>query len=116
MDVIDAPTYQIIFLDSIQEILETVFQKFKDVKYLVLTDDNLNRLYHKEIESIFHKANKQFFTFVLNNGEINKTRYQKNRAENFLFQNKFERDDIIISIGIDFSFIKALSLRWRACW
>jgi len=104
MDVIDAPTYQIIFLDSIETILETIFQKFKDVKFLVLTDDNLNRLYQKEIESIFHKANRQHFTFVLNNGEINKTRYQRTRAENFLFQNKFERDDIIIAIGI-FSFV-----------
>lgn len=100
MESIESSSYRIYFIETIDAIVTHITQQFPDVKFCLLTDDNLSHLYLNEIQAAFQKAKRHYVTFILNHGEINKTRYQKQRAENFLFQNKFERDDIIISIGL----------------
>ena len=99
MESIDSSSYKIHFIDSLSDIFVPIFQQFSNVKFLVLTDDNIASIYLQDIQSVFLNAKKQFFHFILNHGEINKNRLQKTNVENFLLKNKFERDDVLISLG-----------------
>jgi 3-dehydroquinate synthetase len=100
METIKSKFYDIHFIDTFEDIFQAIFTKFSNSNFAVITDNKIARIYLEKIENEFKKHDKTPNFFILNEGEVNKTRYQKERAENYLFEKKFSRGDVIISIGI----------------
>jgi 3-dehydroquinate synthetase len=99
METIKSKFYDIHFLETFEDIFTVIFEKFPTSQFAVVTDENISKLYLQKIEIEFKKHNKTCSFIVLPEGEVSKTRYHKEKAENYLFEKKFSRGDVIISIG-----------------
>lgn len=99
MDILKSKTYDINFVDSFEKIFQIIFESHPKANFGLFLDSKIAKIHLKNIEEIFGTQKKQFCTFVFEGGEMHKTRFQKEKAENFLFENKFSRQDILISIG-----------------
>lgn len=99
MDTLKSKTYDINFVESFEKIFQIIFEAHPKANFALFLDNNIARIHIKKLEEIFEAHKKQFCSFVFEGGEMHKTRQQKEKAENLLFENKFSRQDILISIG-----------------
>ena len=91
--------YKIKFIDDIEEIFEEISRLFPKSTFLILTDDNIHRIYYKKLESIIASVLRKPYIYIIQHGENNKNRFNKEKVENYLCENNFERDDVIIALG-----------------
>jgi 3-dehydroquinate synthase len=63
----------------------------------LIIDENVHLLYCNDFQKHFNEKN--LIIKVLKSGENNKNRENLNKVHDFLFENNFERNDIIIGMG-----------------
>jgi len=83
-----------------QNVLEPFFEETlsKEHKWAIFCDENIYQLYGKKLyEELQKKGEVLLFTFPA--GEKSKSREQKQRLEDFLFENSFGKKDKILALG-----------------
>lgn len=68
-------------------------------KFCIITDTNVSALYLEEVYSRVACCDNRVFSFSMEPGEDSKSLDTVNKIYDFLFENKFDRDDIIIALG-----------------
>ncbi len=68
-------------------------------KILVVTDDNVEKLWLEKVLLALKNSSFETFSCVLKNGEENKTPSQFLKVISMLEKNKFCRDDIVVAVG-----------------
>ncbi len=78
---------------------ENIKNIFIGKKVMIITDDNLERLYSKEIEKIIENGGYEVDIFSFPHGEESKTLETCTKAYEKLIEFKFSRSDLIIALG-----------------
>ncbi len=99
METIKSKFYETLFVDNLSEIFKLIFDKYREVTHVIITDKNVAQYYLKQIEEIYIKNNKECHFLVMNEGEMNKTRSKIEEAQNFLFEKGISRQDVLIAVG-----------------
>lgn len=68
-------------------------------KFLLLTDVSIARLYGDVIEQAGQILKGRMEKLVLENGEFSKSRKNKEKIEDYMFEKGFERKDALICLG-----------------
>ncbi len=92
-------SYNVYFLKKITDlvILEDTFKKYN--KILIITDDIVEKIYLKEIENTMKSFSKNIYALVVKNGERSKSIKTATEILNYLAENEFHRNDLIIALG-----------------
>lgn len=86
-------------------VIESDFSSLKDKalsacpqasKILLVTDKNVNKLYAKSVSDLF---DLEVFTHIIPAGEKSKSKNEAEKIIQKLYNNKFTRDDIVMSLG-----------------
>ena len=93
--------YSIICLDAFDEIKEIAHLFDRYSKILIVTDDVVSQLYLSFFEQFFHGKYPEIkiLTFIVPNGEHSKKIDVAMNITSFLAENKFHRNDLILSLG-----------------
>lgn len=78
---------------------EFIKKQSKAKSCAVITDNNVDKLYSKEVLSSLEKAGFKVCKFVFEHGEENKTLKTVSSILSFLAENELTRSDIIIALG-----------------
>ena len=68
-------------------------------KVYIITDENVNNIYGSKITSILDNKKIKHFTYVLKPGEEQKNSANVELVYKWLFENKIERQDLLIALG-----------------
>lgn len=68
-------------------------------KVLILTDENISRLYLKEYKEILENNNLDIFDYIIRQGERAKSFEEVQRIIDFLINGNFTRNDIFVALG-----------------
>ncbi len=97
---LDDNSYNIIIGHNILDNLcERIREVTKSNKIMIITDDNLNRIYGKKIISILERENFEVNIFAFQHGEKSKNLQICQSAYEELIARKFSRSDLIIALG-----------------
>ncbi len=93
-------SYEIfIGFDLIKNLGEYIKDIFKGRKVLIITDDNLEKIYIDDVKSILTKKGYDVDIFAFKHGEESKTLETCQEAYEKLVEMKFSRSDLIIAFG-----------------
>ena len=90
---------EIIYLDTIPEIVHSIKSKFLAYQYLILTDEHMAKIHLPPFEAEMRSNNLKFVTYMLPSGELNKSNDSVVKVHDFMFTNHFNRNDVLISLG-----------------
>ncbi len=97
---LDEKSYNIIIGHNI---LDDLCDKIKDMtksnKIMIITDDNIEKLYLKKVSDILVKGGYEVSSFAFEHGEKSKNLDTCQRAYEKLIEKKFSRSDLIIAFG-----------------
>ncbi len=85
--------------DLMKNLGSYVKEVFNGRKILIITDDNLEKLYIDDVKEILKKSNYEVDTFVFKHGEESKTLETCQGAYEKLVNMKFSRSDLILAFG-----------------
>ncbi len=90
-----------IFIKSnfLQEIPNYIKRDFAHNKYLIVTDENVNRLYLEKLIYSFKENNIEVVTHIIPPGENSKSFVELEKIFDTLVENNFTRKDAIIGFG-----------------
>ncbi len=83
-------------LEKAGEIISSVV---KSNKIVIITDDNVDKLYSEKVISILKNSDFQVFKFVFPHGEKHKTLDTISRILEFMAENNITRSDSIVALG-----------------
>lgn len=91
--------YYVYFLDRTHDLLRLsrLFNKYN--KILVITDNNVDRVCFPEFETELKKINSRFYKYVIKSGESSKSIKVATAIIDFLAENEFHRNDLVIALG-----------------
>ncbi|MDO4938766.1 MAG: 3-dehydroquinate synthase family protein [Lachnospiraceae bacterium] len=90
----------IIVKDSFDDLTKALgFINAADKKICIITDDNLAELYLKEVSSACSVLNNSVYSYSIKPGEESKSIDTIINIYDFLIQNQFNRDDLILALG-----------------
>ncbi len=85
--------------DLIQSLGSYVKDVFKGKKILIITDDNLEKLYIDDVNDLLTKSGYEVNVFTFPHGEESKTLETAQKAYEKLVDMKFSRSDLIVAFG-----------------
>jgi len=89
----------IIEADSILHVFDYISNFAYSRKVAIITDDIVDRLYSMQVYDSLKKQNIDVYKFVFANGEESKNIRTLSLILEFLAENKFKRNDLIVAIG-----------------
>lgn len=90
---------EIIYIDSLVSIVQSIKSKFPAYQYLILTDEHICKIHLPPFQAEMKANNLKFFTYILPSGELNKSNDSIVKVHDFMFTNHFNRLDTVISLG-----------------
>lgn len=90
---------EILYLDSIPSIVQSIKAKYPAYQYLILTDEHISEIYLPQFEAELSSQSLRFHTYVLPSGELNKSSTSIVKVQDFMFANHFNRTDVVIAFG-----------------
>ncbi len=92
--------YEIIIGNDIFEMIPDKIKEIKDTKtVVVITDDNVDKLYSDKVLDILNKAGFRCLKFVFENGEAHKTMGTICDILEFMAENNVTRSDLVVALG-----------------
>lgn len=95
------PCYSICFRPDFEDLL-SVFNANVNKKYdsiCIVTDSNVSKFYLGAVKDIFSKTDSKVVSFTFNAGEENKNLQTVQDLYEFLIENKFTRNSLLVALG-----------------
>ena len=90
---------EILFINTIPSIVQSIKTKFPSYQYLILTDEHLALIHLPPFKAEMEANDMRFITYILPSGELNKSHDSIVKVQDFMFTNHFNRTDIVIALG-----------------
>lgn len=91
--------YSININDSFSNISDNLMSLTENKKIIIITDDNVAKLYLQELIDSLKADRRVIFTFVMEHGEPNKNIHTVMKIYDYLLEIHADRFDLIISLG-----------------
>ena len=94
-------SYNIIFENNFENLVRNI-NTIKPEKYdkiCIFTDDNVSKLYLKEVADKLSLEYREVLTFVMPHGEENKQLEIIEKLYVYLIENRFTRKDLLVALG-----------------
>ncbi len=86
-------------VDQLSHLSQLITQISKSRKVYIITDDNIHNLYSEQIATLLEKQKIEHISYIMQAGEDQKNLANVDLIYEWLFENKIERQDLIIAIG-----------------
>ena len=86
-------------VDQLNELPQIIARISVSQKVHIITDENVNNIYGSKIAAILDDQNISHLSYVLKSGEDQKNSANVELIYKWLFENKIERQDLIIALG-----------------
>lgn len=92
-------SYSIVIQDCFSSVSKEIQSLWKGEKIVVLTDENVGKIYLHILQQELRKICSLIFTYTLPAGEDSKSIHNVKKIYNFLLQKQFKRRDLLIALG-----------------
>ena len=86
-------------VDQLSHLSQLITQISTSRKVYIITDDNIHNLYSEQIATLLEKQKIEHISYIMQAGEDQKNLANVDLIYEWLFENKIERQDLIIAIG-----------------